>query len=182
MTDMERRGLCEEAEKIGANDVAAGIERVIGNDLSICQFKPRKSANGFSNLRPTNTLSTMLPEKPSNGTKIARSARSEPSLSAITGGNHVPMTGWLESQISMMQINFGESLERSCLTFEAGQPVDRGAPFSHSDGHFHTDSSTSAAEALTNLRQTAIQHIQLDIHGRMDETMEDALDALLGDY
>ncbi|KFY98840.1 hypothetical protein V500_01536 [Pseudogymnoascus sp. VKM F-4518 (FW-2643)] len=152
MALLKRRGLCVQAGKIQANEVAAGIEGVIGDDWSVCQFKPGRSANGSSDRQPTNTPSTMLPEIFSNGTKIAPSTRPEPILSAITGGDHAQMTGWLGSQT-------------------AGQPVDRDAAFSHSDdaiqselGHFQTDSFTRAAEALTHLRQTAIQHIQPDIH------------------
>lgn len=113
MALLKRRGLCVQAGKIQANEVAAGIEGVIGDDWSVCQFKPGRSANGSSDRQPTNTPSTMLPEKFSNGTKIAPSTRPEPILSAITGGDHAQMTGWLGSQTGMVQRNFCESLERS---------------------------------------------------------------------
>lgn len=106
MALLKRRGLCVQAEKIQANEVAAGIEGVIVDDWSVCQFKPGRSANGSSDRQPTNSPSTMLPEKYSNGTKIAPGTRPEPILSAITGGNHAQMTGWVGSQTGMVHRNF----------------------------------------------------------------------------
>ncbi|KFY26005.1 hypothetical protein V491_01498 [Pseudogymnoascus sp. VKM F-3775] len=155
MTHLKHRGICREAIQVGANDVAAGIERVIGDDWSFCQFTPGRSANSLSDRQST------------NGTEIAPTTRAEANLSPVTGGDHAQMTGWLGSQT-------------------AGEPVDRGATFSHTDdsiqselGHFHTESSTRAAEALTFLRQTALQHKEPNTQGWIDERMEVAQHELL---
>lgn len=113
MALLKGRGLCVEAGKIQANEVAARIEGVIVDDWSVCQFKPGRSSNGSSERQPTNTSSTMLPENFSNVTKMAPSTRPEPILTAITGGDHAQMTGWLESQTGMVQRNFAESLEKA---------------------------------------------------------------------